>query len=88
MHFYARSPVHQSLADRMPTYDTHYTERYMGLPADNPAGYRESAVFDHVPNMCGELMIVHGRIDENVYFRHTVRSINPLVSCGKDYMIC
>lgn len=66
-------------------YDTHYTERYMGLPADNPAGYRESAVFDHVPNMRGKLMIVHGLIDENVHFRHTARLINRLVSCGKDY---
>lgn len=66
-------------------YDTHYTERYMGLPADNPAGYRESAVFDHVPNMRGNLMIVHGLIDENVHFRHTARLINRLIACGKDY---
>ena len=66
-------------------YDTHYTERYMGLPADNPGGYRESAVFDHVPNMRGKLMIVHGLIDENVHFRHTARLINKLIAAGKDY---
>eukprot|EP00977_Amphora_coffeiformis_P012422 scaffold3069_cov215-Amphora_coffeaeformis.AAC.23 len=66
-------------------YDTHYTERYMGLPADNPAGYRESAVFDHIPNMRGKLMIVHGLIDENVHFRHTARLINRLVSSGREY---
>lgn len=66
-------------------YDTHYTERYMGLPADNAAGYRESAVFDHVPNMRGKLMIVHGLIDENVHFRHTSRLINKLIAAGKDY---
>lgn len=66
-------------------YDTHYTERYMGLPADNPGGYRESAVFDHVPNMRGKLMIVHGLIDENVHFRHTARLINKLTAAGKDY---
>lgn len=66
-------------------YDTHYTERYMGLPSDNPAGYRESAVFDHVPNMRGKLMIVHGLIDENVHFRHTSRLINKLIAAGKDY---
>ena len=66
-------------------YDTHYTERYMGLPGDNPNGYRESAVFDHVPNMKGKLMLVHGLIDENVHFRHTVRLINRLVAAGKDY---
>jgi len=66
-------------------YDTHYTERYMGTPDDNPAGYRESAVFDHVGNMRGRLMIVHGLIDENVHFRHTARLVNRLIACGKDY---
>eukprot|EP00934_Nitzschia_sp_Nitz4_P001325 Nitzschia sp. Nitz4//scaffold111_size72815//43820//47217//NITZ4_005793-RA/size72815-snap-gene-0.109-mRNA-1//-1//CDS//3329533189//1325//frame0 len=66
-------------------YDTHYTERYMGLPAENPNGYRESAVFDHVPNMRGKLLLVHGLIDENVHFRHTARLINRLVAAGKDY---
>jgi dipeptidyl-peptidase 4 len=66
-------------------YDTHYTERYMGLPAENVNGYRESAVFDHVPNMSGKIMIVHGLIDENVHFRHTTRLINRLIANGKDY---
>ena len=66
-------------------YDTHYTERYMGLPSVNESGYNESAVFDHVPNMRGRLMIVHGLIDENVHFRHTARLINRLIAAGKDY---
>ena len=66
-------------------YDTHYTERYMGLPSENESGYNESAVFDHVPNMRGRLMIVHGLIDENVHFRHTARLINRLIAAGKDY---
>jgi dienelactone hydrolase len=66
-------------------YDTHYTERYMGLPSDNASGYREAAVFDHVPNMRGKLMIVHGLIDENVHFRHTTRLINKLIAAGKEY---
>ncbi len=66
-------------------YDTHYTERYMGLPSENPSGYRESAVFDHVPNMRGNLLLVHGLIDENVHFRHTARLINRLIAAGKDY---
>ena len=66
-------------------YDTHYTERYMGLPSENPSGYRESAVFDHVLNMRGQLLLVHGLIDENVHFRHTARLINRLIAAGKDY---
>ena len=66
-------------------YDTHYTERYMGLPSENPSGYRESSILDHVPSMRGKLMMVHGLIDENVHFRHTARLINRLISAGKDY---
>jgi len=66
-------------------YDTHYTERYMGLPSDNPNGYRESAIFHHVSNIKGHLMIVHGLIDENVHFRHTSRLINHLIAASKDY---
>jgi len=68
-------------------YDTHYTERYMGLPDENPKGYKEAAVFEHVPNMKGKLLIVHGLIDENVHFRHTARLINRLIAAGKDYDI-
>eukprot|EP01083_Nonionella_stella_P145234 454718_1 len=66
-------------------YDTHYTERYMGLPSENRSGYEEAAVFEHVPNMRGKLLIIHGLIDENVHFRHTARLINRLISAGKDY---
>lgn len=66
-------------------YDTHYTERYMGLPSENYGGYDESAVFEHIPNMRGKLLLIHGLIDENVHFRHTARLINHLVAAGKDY---
>ncbi len=66
-------------------YDTHYTERYMGLPSENTSGYHESAIFQHIHNMRGKLMIIHGLIDENVHFRHTARLINKLVMGSKDY---
>ena len=66
-------------------YDTHYTERYMGHPDENIKGYSDSALFNHVQNLKGKLMLVHGLIDENVHFRHTARLINHLVMLGKDY---
>lgn len=68
-------------------YDTHYTERYMGLPQENPEGYQRSSVMAHVDNMHGKLLLVHGLIDENVHFRHTARLINALISAGKDYRL-
>jgi len=66
-------------------YDTHYTERYMGTPQDNPEGYNMSSVCTHAKNMNGSLMLVHGLIDENVHFRHTARLINALVAARKRY---
>lgn len=29
-------------------YDTAYTERYMGLPSDNPEGYRNGSILSHI----------------------------------------
>jgi dipeptidyl-peptidase-4 len=66
-------------------YDTHYTERYMGLPEENARGYEEGSVMHHVRNIRGKLMLVHGMIDENVHFRHTARLINALIRERKPY---
>ncbi len=67
-------------------YDTHYTERYMGLPAVNVEGYKSSAVMTHVKNMPNKkLLLIHGLIDENVHFRHTARLINKLTEVRMHY---
>lgn len=66
------------------SYDTHYTERYMGLPVDNPEGYRASSVMTHVEQITGRLMLIHGLLDENVHVRHTVRLIDALIDAGID----
>ena len=66
-------------------YDTHYTERYMGTPQSNPEGYRDGSVMTHIEKMPGQLMLVHGLIDENVHFRHTARLINALIQARKTY---
>ncbi|MBK9757746.1 MAG: DPP IV N-terminal domain-containing protein [Nannocystis sp.] len=66
-------------------YDTHYTERYMGTPAENQGGYTVSSVMHHVDNLRGKLLLVHGMIDENVHFRHTARLINALITARKPY---
>ena len=66
-------------------YDTHYTERYMGTPQENPEGYQNGSVMHWVAGMRGRLMLVHGLIDENVHFRHTARLINALIAERKTY---
>jgi len=68
-------------------YDTHYTERYMSLPADNPDGYRESSVMSHVHTMpdTAALLLIHGLLDENVHWRHTARLCTALTRARKPY---
>ncbi len=60
-------------------YDTHYTERYMDLPAANVAGYREASVFTHVggikPNA---LLLIHGMADDNVLFSNSTKLMSDL----------
>jgi dipeptidyl-peptidase-4 len=66
-------------------YDSHYTERYMGLPDTNESGYRTSAVLPYVDKLAGKLLLVQGLVDENVHARHAMRLIEALTTAGKDY---
>jgi len=66
-------------------YDTHYTERYMGLPATNPDGYRDSSVLTGVEALRGRLLLIHGLVDENVHARHTLRLIAALTAADQPY---
>ncbi len=66
-------------------YDTCYTERYMGTPASNPAGYKASSVLTAVDRLKGDLLIIHGMVDENVHFRHTARLVSALIAAGKPF---
>ena len=61
-------------------YDTHYTERYLGTPQDNPEAYARSAIFPYLDSLSGKLLIMHGMADDNVLFTHTTRLIKALQS--------
>jgi len=52
-------------------YDTHYTERYMGTPQDNPDGYRAANVMTYAKQLQRPLLIYHGMADDNVLYSHT-----------------
>jgi dipeptidyl-peptidase-4 len=64
-------------------YDTTYTERYMGRPQDNQAGYRDSSPVNQAARLRGKLMIAHATGDDNVHFANTSEVINELVLAGK-----
>lgn len=53
-------------------YDSIYTERYMGLPADNAAAYTKGRLMNYVENISKNnktYMLVHGTLDDNVHFQ-------------------
>lgn len=66
-------------------YDTFYTEKYMNTPKESPECYKNGSIMQHVHRIKGKLLLVHGMIDENVHFRHTVRLVNALIDAGKPY---
>lgn len=67
-------------------YDTHYTERYMGTPAENPAGYAASEVVARLPELRpGSVLILHGMADDNVTFDHTTRVLFALQAAGTPF---
>ena len=66
-------------------YDSIYTERYMGLPNDNPEGYRKSAPVNFAANLHGNLLEVHGTSDDNVHMQNTIQMINAFINSGKQF---
>jgi dipeptidyl-peptidase-4 len=65
-------------------YDTAYTERYMGLPAYNADGYRTAAPLTHAAAILGDLLLIHGALDENVHLSHSVQLQAALQAAGRD----
>ena len=63
-------------------YDTHYTERYMDLPAANPEGYAEARVLTHLDGLRSRLLLIHGMADDNVLFTHSTQLMSALQQRG------
>ena len=67
---------------RWELYDTHYTERYLGTPAGNQAGYARSSVFPEVEAVDVPLLLMHGMADDNVLFSHSTELMRVLQDAG------
>lgn len=66
-------------------YDSIYQERYMGLPSEDPEGYRLGSPLTHARNLRGHLLLVHGTGDDNVHYQGTEALINELVAANKPF---
>lgn len=66
-------------------YDTHYTERYMNLPAANVDGYREARILTHVDGLTSPLLLIHGMADDNVLFTNSTSLMSALQKRGQTF---
>ena len=64
-------------------YDSHYTERFMDTPAENPEGYKSSNVMTYLKNFKGVLQLVHGTMDDNVHMQNSIQLLSALQDQGK-----
>jgi dipeptidyl-peptidase-4 len=68
-------------------YDTIYTERYMGLPDENPDGYRRSSPRFSAANLSGNLLLVHSALDDNVHPQNAMQFAYELQRAGKPFQM-
>ncbi|EHR50563.1 dipeptidyl aminopeptidase/acylaminoacyl peptidase [Saccharomonospora marina XMU15] len=66
-------------------YDTHYTERYLGHPDQDPARYESNSLIADAPNLRRALLIVHGLADDNVFVAHSLRLSAALLAAGRQH---
>lgn len=78
--------VHAACAGAPPTdwtlYDTHYTERYLGL---DPEVYRRNGIVEDAPKLRRPLMLIHGFADDNVTIAHSLRMSQALMAAGRPH---
>ncbi|MER6069769.1 prolyl oligopeptidase family serine peptidase [Streptomyces sp. NPDC001817] len=73
-------------------YDTHYQERYLGLPDEQPEVYRRNSLIDDA-GLVGAaephrpMMIVHGLADDNVVVAHSLRLSSALLAAGRPHEV-
>jgi dipeptidyl-peptidase 4 len=66
-------------------YDTIYTERFMQRPEDNPDGYKVGSCLEHADKLKGNLLVIHGGLDDNVHLQNTMQFVDRLEEAGKQF---
>jgi len=66
-------------------YDSIYTERYMGLPAENTDAYHDQSVVNSANKLKGHLLLAQGTGDDNVHFANSIQFIQKLIDADIPY---
>ncbi|MER6287994.1 S9 family peptidase [Streptomyces sviceus] len=73
-------------------YDTHYQERYLGHPDEQPEVYRRNSLVDDEGLVDADephrpMMIIHGLADDNVVVAHSLRLSSALLAAGRPHEV-
>ena len=63
-------------------YEIMYGERYMDRPEENPDGYKQASLFTHAKNLKGDLLLIHGTVDDVVVMQHSFSLLEEFVKQG------
>jgi len=68
-------------------YDTHYTERYLGTPSDNPENFERTSLIRDAHRLERPLLIIHGLADDNVIAAHSLQLSSALLAAGRQHSL-
>ena len=68
-------------------YDTCYTERYLGLPDENPEVYAQTSLLADAAKLSRPLLLIHGLADDNVVVAHSLRLSSALLAAGRPHSV-
>ncbi|MFC5749497.1 S9 family peptidase [Actinomadura rugatobispora] len=68
-------------------YDTHYTERYLGHPEEEPDNYTANSLIEDAGRLERPLLLIHGLADDNVVAAHTLRFSSALLAAGRPHTV-
>ena len=68
-------------------YDTHYTERYLGHPDQNPEAYTRTSLLELAGDLTRPLLLICGLADDNVFAAHTLQLSQALFEAGRPHQV-
>jgi dipeptidyl-peptidase-4 len=68
-------------------YDTHWRERFLGHPDEEPENYERSSPIRDAARLTRPLLLVHGLADDNVVAAHTLRMSAALLAAGRPHQV-
>jgi len=64
-------------------YNHGYTSNILNTPEIDPEAYKRSSPIEFVEGLKGDLLISHGMLDDNVFYKDSVRLAQRLIELGK-----